>query len=270
MQLKRILILAMLLISSAGELIASNDCCESACDYLAPCGWSVQVQGGVNPIVWAKRDNSFWVDGLGLPSFLHLFKIPWIVGGKVGYNLNGCTEIYVEGDYTQARGKHRTFSATSPLNGLTNFVAELSKYKAYGVWGGARYYFGLDCLSDCSCFIDRAAFFIGLQVGFVHHNQLDVALTSTTAVGYVTGPVFYQVFFKNYTISAGGNVGVDFAVNDCFSVVFTAEFLGNGASRSCPVGCSGTPLAGLYSEPVNVGFDTELWFPVTLGLKYNF
>lgn len=280
MQLKRIIAFAFVLACSTFQVQASryesDECCSSwCCDYLAPCDWSIQVQGGVNPIVWTHRNDECCINGAELPSFFHTQNVPWIVGGKLGYNLSECVEVYVEGDYTQANGKHCesfTVDCSQSVNGTSSFVSKVGKYKAFGVWGGARYYFGSNYLNFCSCFIERAAFFIGMQVGFVHHHSLGVALTATNVnTGAVTGPFETTMFLKGNTISAGGNVGIDFAVNDCFSVVFTVEFLGNGAAKNCPISCLPNPLPGNNSNTISVGrYGTEIWFPITGGLKYNF
>ena len=197
--------------------------------YLKPHGWSLQAQGGVNPIIWGNRDDSFWVDGNRLPSFLGLFQVPWIVGGKVGYNVNSYSEIYIEGDYTQAHGKADTITANHPLNGPSTFVAKPSTYSAYAVYGGDRYYFGNFLSDSSSC---RASVFVGLKVGFVHHNAVHLKITENSESGVVYGPFEYQMLYRDFTISAGGNLGLDVAVMDCLSVVLTLEALGNGPARS--------------------------------------
>lgn len=249
----------------------NDDCCDT-CNYLLPCAWNIEVFGGVNPIQWLNRNDDCCIDGALLPKFRHLFKIPWIVGGRLGYNLTECTEVYIEGDYTQANGKTcngTTVVCSQSVNGTTILNSQLNKYKAFAVYGGARYYWGMNCLSQCSC-INRAAFFIGMQVGFVHHKRIDITLSATNPLGN-TSPFTRTIFLKNNVISAGGNFGVDFAFNDCFGFVFTVAVLGNGASKNCPVLCLDTPLPGINANTIAVGrFGTELWIPITLGFKYTF
>lgn len=278
MNLQRIvrLVIVLMLVASIETQALHNqydNCCEEVCNYLIPCDFSVQVHAGVNPIIWAQRNDDCCINGAELPSFRHLFKLPWIVGGKFGYNLTPCAEIYVEGNYTQAKGKKCDgFIVNCPqsVNGTTTINSELHKYKAFAFYGGARYYFGSDCLNQCSCFIGRAAFFIGMQVGFVHHKKLDVTLSATSLVGNVS-PFIKTIFLKNNTISAGGNFGLDLAFNDCFSLVFTVEVIGNGATKNCPILCLDTPLPGINANTIVVGrYGTEIWIPITLGLKYNF
>lgn len=274
--MKRTLFFVIFLIFVTTGIYATdyqNDCCEYSCDYLAPCAFSVQAHGGVNPIIWAQRNDDCCIDGATLPSFHHLFKTPWIVGGKIGYNVTGCTEIYIEGNYTQSKGKTCSgFIVTCPqsVNGTSTISSEMHKYKAAAFYGGARYYFGSNCLSACSCFIDRAAFFIGMQVGFVHHKNVDVTLSATSGVGN-TSPFDKTLFLKNNTISAGGNFGLDLAFNDCFSLVLTVEVIGNGAAKNCPILCLDTPLPGINANTIVVGrYGTEIWIPITAGLKYTF
>jgi hypothetical protein len=272
MNMKQTIRFAILLLFTMNIQAASqetnNDCCN-LCNYLLPCAWTVEVHGGVNPIQWLDRNDACCINGVILPKFRHLFKIPWIVGGKIGYNLTECTEIYIEGDYTQARGKTcNDITVTCPTS-TSIFTSTLNKYKAYGIYGGARYYFGFNCLNQCSC-IERAAFFIGLQVGFVHHKEIDVTLSATNPAGN-TAPFTNTIFLKNYTISAGGNVGVDFAFNDCFALVFTVAILGNGPAKNCPITCLATPLPGIDANMIVTGrFGTELWIPITAGFKYSF
>jgi hypothetical protein len=274
MNIKQTIRFALLLIAMAHmqtTALINNDCCET-CNYLLPCAWSLEVHGGVNPIQWLNRNDSCCIDGAFLPKFRSLFKIPWIVGGKVGYNLTECTEIYIEGDYTQAKGKTcngQTIVCPQSVNGTSILNSQVNKYKAFGIWGGARYYWGFDCFNQCSC-LERAAFFIGMQVGFVHHRRIDVTLALTNPLGDT--PAFTNtIFLKSNVISAGGNFGFDLAVNNCFSLVFTVAVLGNGATKNCPVICLDTPLPGINASTIVVGrFGTELWIPITLGLKYTF
>lgn len=260
---------ALLVNTTLNAFNQSDDCCN----YLMPCGFSLQVQGGVNPIIWANRSDECCINDAELPSFHHLFKTPWVVGGKIGYNLTGCSEIYVEGLYTQAKGKvcnGVTVTCPEIINGTATISSEMGKYKAFAFYGGTRYYFGINCLNECSCFIDRAAFFIGMQVGFVHHKRVDVTLASTSLVGN-SGPLTRAMFLKNNTISAGGNFGLDLAFNDCFSLVFTVEVIGNGAAKNCPIACLDNPIPGINANTIVTGrYGTEIWIPITAGLKYTF
>lgn len=252
--------------------LKAHDRSDDCCNYLVPCDYSIQFQGGVNPIVWTHRSDDCCIDGAELPSFHHLFKLPWVVGGKFGYNITGCSEIYLEGIYTQAKGKlcdGITVTCPQSVNGTATITSELSKYKAFALYAGTRYYFGNNCLSQCSC-LDRAAFFIGMQVGFVHHKRIDVTLNSTSLVGD-SGPFTRTMFLKNNTISAGGNFGVDLAFNDCFALVFTVEVIGNGAAQNCPISCLDNPLPGINANTIVTGrYGTEIWIPITAGLKYTF
>ena len=129
-------LLMMALVCAAGTMQASRceqdceprcekrDCCWSSC-YECGCNplycgaWDLQVQGGVNPITWRQRDDILGLNCLSTtplavfastPKFSSLFKVPWIVGGQVGYAWSDNTRVYVEFNYSQAKGKNSIFS----------------------------------------------------------------------------------------------------------------------------------------------------------------
>ena len=257
-------ILASLLISN---IFATSPClvnCAEPCERA--CSFNVELHGGVVPIIWAGRGSDCTNQGDRLPSFHDLFKIPFIVGGKVGWNWNECSEIFVQVDYVQAHGRCGSFSINCPssVNGNAVIASGVGKYTAIGFWVGSRYYFNLDCVCRA------LSFFAGLQVGFVQHRQIDISLSATSNVG--TAPVScHPMFLRTTTISGGANFGLDLCLTPCLSLVLTGAVLGNGAIRNYPVICLETPLPGINSATVLVGrFQTELWFPLTLGLKFTY
>jgi hypothetical protein len=240
-----------------------------ACGPLDPCTFSLQVHGGVLPIVWSGRHND-WVNEVELPSFRHLFKEPWTIGGKIGYNWAEWVEVYVEVDYASAHGKECiTFEVTCPssVNGNATISESLSKYSAVGLYGGSRFYWN-SCWQSCG--FDRASFFLGTKVGFLYHKQIDVAISATSSAGNSV-PVVVPMFFRTNTVSAGLNLGMEWDLWCNFSLVLTGEVVANGGLRENPIICLGTPIPGINAMTALVGgFSTEVWFPITLGLKYTF
>ncbi len=245
--------------------------CDLCDDILSPCRFSVQANAGVLPIVWLDRhDEALAAE---LPSYFGVYQVPFIVGGKIGYNLTSCIEVYGEVEYARAKGKSCisfNVNCSGVTGGSATIATNLSPYSAVGAWAGARYYFGFDRVDRWFCWCKKTSFFAGLQVGFVHHDQVDVTIASTSAQGN-SGPMVSPLLLKTNSVSAGGNFGFDVAINDCFSFVFTFELLANGATKNYPVICLCNPVPGINSSTALVGrFGTELWLPVLFGFKYTF
>lgn len=297
---KYFLCLSIILLNSSSILAdrdyASNDmcCAQDSCQACDCSCFLVQVQAGIAPVVWTRRGNFTAVSpnaSLGcssstvgpfvplfeMPQFNKLFKLPWTVGGLVGYWLDDCNEIYIEGNYRQASAKNSFTIA--PFISLSLFTLQpqfvfstISKYAFYDFYVGARHYFDL-------CWCD-STFFIGGQVGVVHHKAVNFdlttsSLTNTCAPAFSTG--LLTLFNKHTGVAAGGNFGFMFCVCDCVSVILTAEIIAtcgpNGTPNIVPfVGCDADVVLPEL-RPTNFiigGAGTELFFPITLGLIYNF
>ena len=171
-----------------------SNCCQTSC-YECGCNplycgaWSLQVQGGVAPIIWKHRGeldlvscasndaNPIFALTSELPKFNKLFKTPWIVGGKVGYDFTDNVEVYVEFNYLQAKQKD-VANATFPILNVPNqtLVFAFHKYKLFDAYAGARYYWDRWC--------DRVAFFLGGQVGLTahRHTKADITLNGTPVI----------------------------------------------------------------------------------------
>ena len=92
-------------------------CYECGCNPLYCGAWDLQVQGGVVPILWRQRSaitGFTCVASAGpactttattifdnVPRFRQLFKVPWYVGGQIGYAWSDNTRVYVEFNYAQ-------------------------------------------------------------------------------------------------------------------------------------------------------------------------
>jgi hypothetical protein len=305
--LQKHLLLGMLFFAATAEMKADNCCptssCATSCCDSDNCGsplncgcFNIQVQAGVAPVIWSKRDcfelvscnaASLTCNGntpigpvipvFELPKFSRLFRVPWTVGGKIGYALSDRTEVYIEANYRQSRAKH-CFTANPDIN-LGLFVAEPtfqinvnSKYRFYDVFLGARYY------GDRCWICDRLAWFVGIQFGLVHHKEVKASIT-TSSRSNTCAPAFttdcFNFFHRHTSPAAGANIGLDYCICGGLSLVLTAEFIatcGPTGGQVCFAGCDAdVVLPELRPTNFIVGdIQTEVYFPVTLGLKYSF
>jgi hypothetical protein len=295
---KQLLIGLFLCFAYAGEMHAwdnrttiSDQYCDNSCE----CCFNVQVQAGIAPIIWTRRGDFSAIScnaSLGcpnstigpvvplfeMPRFNNLFKLPWTVGGIIGYMIDDCTEVYIEANYRQAKAKDnftRQTSITLPL-----FVAQpqfvfssLSKYRIYDFYVGARSYFD-------PCWCECASFFIGGQVGLVHHKEVDFklttsSLTNTCAAAFTSNP--FILFGKHTNFAGGANIGLEYCVCGCLSLVLAAEFIATcgPCGSATNIAFAGCVADQVLPELRPLGFivggsGTEVFFPITLGLKFDF
>ena len=276
--------------------IFNDDCCQSSC-YECGCNplycgaWSLQVQGGVAPIVWRHRGeldlvscasndvNPIFALSSELPKFNKLFRVPWIVGGKVGYDFTDNVEVYVEFNYLQAKHKdvaNATFPILNVAGPITRFA--FHKYKLFDAYVGARYYWDRWC--------DRVAFFLGGQVGLTSHRstKADITLNGSPvvlvpAVGSADCPraatttnARNHFFAHNTVISGGANLGFDVCFCGNWSLVVTGEIIASCGPKTHTTSTFAAllPAPTLASNLIVGCFGTELRFPVTAGLRYTF
>lgn len=185
----------------AGE--SRGNCCfggcyECGCNPLYCGAWDLQIDAGANFIKWRNRGDSYAVDFVGsvltiapVPTFKDLFKTPWTVGGQVGYHWSDNTRVYLEFNYSQAKGK--TFEVP---------IINLRKYKLFDAYVGARYYWDRWC--------DRVSFFLGGKVGLTHHQKTHADLAAGTTPTILTPDV---AFLGSNTVVSGG---ADFGFDICF------------------------------------------------------
>lgn len=268
--------------SAYDDNCCARSCYECGCNPLNCGSFGLQFQAGVNPIIWTKRGNLNLVDctqathftNFGkLPKYSSFFKTPWVVGGQISYALTDNSNVFVEFNYVQANAKgsgvNTTASSSGTNPGTPNaaVLLKLSKYKLFNAYLGARYYFDRWC--------DRVSFFVGEKVGLVHHksNNFQTLTTGTVLSQYTTGTEF---FHRNTVVSGGLHLGFDICFCGNWSLVITGEVVANcGPSVVQPnIVLAASDRAALPSGDPSfftlgpVG--TELQFPVTLGIKYNF
>lgn len=271
-----------------------NDCRPCAREYECGCNplycgaYSVQVHAGVAPIVWRSRGeldiiscttndtNPLVVLAGEFPQFNKLYKLPWYVGGKLGYDFTDNAEVYLELDYLQSKRKNNTnnqFFVLDPSLGQV-FTLDLGKYRLFEVYVGARYYTNRWC--------DKVAFFLGGKIGFTHHKHTSVQflingspiaiIPTPTCPDGQTGTVNNNLFNNSNVVSGGLNLGLDYCWCGNWSFVITGEVVAAAApcSRATAVFANPTPAPLFATGLVFGGFCTELRFPVTAGIRYSF
>lgn len=264
-----------------------QDCCRPSCCYECSCNplycgaWDLQFQAGVEPITWSDRGNISLIQCTGspainpinvlfeVPRFHHFYKIPWTVGGQIGYHHSDNVRLYVEFDYLQASRKHDATVETIGASPLT-FVFNLHKFSLFEAYVGARYYWDRWC--------DRVAFFLGAKVGLVHYKHINYSATITPPVPAVQFANDARLFNGKTRPSGGVDFGFDICFCGCWSLVITGAVLascghqGNNINLTSSSGActtATTVVPGVNSFLVG-GTGTELRFPVTAGIRYSF
>lgn len=250
-----------------------TSCYECRCEPLYECSWGLQVSGGVRPIIWINRGDFLTVNCLStaivndigrLPKFSQLYRVPWQVGVQGSYAMSCNTNVYAEFNYAQARFKHHENLVRI---GTSNLVLNLSKYKLWEGYIGVHYYWDRWC--------NRASLFVGGKAGFIRHNRIRTGVfTGVLACNETTFNSNVNDFFHRHTSFAGGaNIGLDICFCGNWSFVITGEVV-----ASCgPHGVDALSLSNAEAANLNdasalliPGIRTEIAFPVTFGIKYNF
>lgn len=294
--MSKYLLFAVLLMQSA-QTIKADDCCpKDCCDQVYDCGdplncGSVNLlfHAGVAPTLWRDRGNfsaiscnalaavpntgTNIINFFELPKFSKLFHVPWYVGGQIGYAVTDCFEFYFEANYRQASHKHQfeVVGIEIPNDTVTVLLNLRNKYQAFDAYVGARYYWG-------RWWCDRIAFFLGGKFGLVHHKSVcfDYTITSTfcPAEAPLASTSRVPLFFKNTVPASGLNFGFDWCVGCGWSVVLMGEVVatcGPKSNGNIPIAANCSQLSSIMPSNLIVGgTGTELFFPVTLGLKYSF
>jgi len=270
-----------------GYVAQGGDCCRSSC-YECGCNplycgaWDIQIQGGVDPILWRSRQPIYGVTCTAatsvtpvytlfaeVPKFNKLFKIPWTVGGQFGFHMSDNARVYVEFDYVQANAKVApafTSGAILPLFAAGAPVTlQFDKYKLFEAYVGARYYWDRWC--------DRVAFFLGGKVGLTHHKKLTTSMSFVTPAPATPNVAVSEVYGSNTVVSGGANIGLDCCFCGNWSFVVTCEIVASAGPTALnlllPAALgAGTGLIGTTN--FFFGAVSELRFPVTAAIRYSF
>ena len=194
-----------------------------------------------------------------MPHFNTLYKLPWIIGGQIGYGLDCNTRLFVEFNYAQSRSRCPVVPTFSRTLGLA-----VSRYKFYDGYVGVRYY------TDRIC--NRTSFFVGAKVGFIHHKAVTFGATiiSTTPFTVLVPESSATLLYaKNTVISGGGHIGADICLWGPLSLVITGEVVASCGPRGNALIAIAPAVLGVNSLLVD-GVANELRFPIAVGVRYSF
>ncbi len=247
---------------------------ECSCEPLYCGAWGVQFQAGIRPILWRNRGDFTVINclatpvvssGVQIPKFSKLFHLPWQVGGQLSYALSANSNIFTEVNYVQAKAK----STLPSLAPASLALSGSSKYKLVEWYVGARYYFDR---GGCWCYFDGLSVFLGGKLGLVHHKGSSGFEVTSSICGLCfpnANPCCNNsgsLIARNTAFAGGGQIGLDYCICGNWSLVFCAEVVATCGPANCGANQLGTTLNSLIIG----GSGTELAFPITLGVKYNF
>ncbi len=251
----------------------------------------LELRAGIAPTVWLSRASFLAVSCnatsmLGLPNpviplfqmprFRQVFSVPWFLSGRVMYQANDEIEWYLEAEYHQAQPRTFTLSDLIIPNIDTIFFSlKPSSYKVFGCSVGARVYCH-DWYTRCA---DIEVFFGG-KLGFVHHFKTQFVFTTASLTVPPPAPFVSDslVLFKSNTVPAAGlNIGCTGDFKCGWAWIITAEFVVTGGPRANANIPFDYSTQSVVINPVLApnnfiigSIGTEIFFPITLGLKYNF
>ena len=297
---KKVLIVLALCMSSAIGIksYADDSCCstrpayECACNPLYCGTYTGQFHAGIVPIVWTKRGevdllsctanpaNPVFQIASKFPKFKTLYKLPWTIGGYVGYAWSDNVELYLEFDYLQATQKHHDTGFAFVIPNVTptqTLFLRLNKYSLIEGYIGVHYYWDRFC--------NWISPFAGLKVGFTNHRNLNALLNlngtpvnlvpatgQNSCVPSANGTATNRFFRSNTIISGGLNLGLDVCFCDGWSFQAIAEFVVSCGPRALgpSVFANALPAPTLATNLIFGGIGSELRFPITFGIKRIF
>ncbi|CAN5162506.1 hypothetical protein BH09DEP1_BH09DEP1_1470 [soil metagenome] len=267
-------LLFMLLITS---LASASDCCNPLTSMFECGTWAYQFRGGVYPTLWSKRGDilleacdcvtNVAAESINLGKirkFNDYFKIPFIVGTQLIYRWSDCFSGYFEINFIQAVPKKTARNTEEVAN--EQLAIRFGHYRATSGYLGAYY--------DVARFCNESTLFVGAKIGAIYHSNIYAhQVVATPEVNCICEESFRRTFFKHgVRISGGVNVGVDYKWCDCWSVALMGEaVISGGPKGTCAPLLNSEILALLGGSALSSHtIKTEVSFPVTLGLIYNF
>lgn len=253
--------------------------------------FSFNVHAGIAPTVWTDRSPFYAISNnavttfgaasnvvplFNMPKFNHLFKLPWIVGGHLGYAIFDTTEIYGEFNYRQARQKTLDFCAIvlpSKIDTIAFTVSPCNKYQVFDGYLGVRYYGDL-------CFSDRASYFVGGKFGLLHRKKVNFRFTTNSVVAPFAAGAFasqtYTLFEAENLPASGISAGINFNAWCGLSVFLSAELVATcGPTNTTPIYFNASTATSIDPNLAPSDFivgqvGVELFFPITVGLRWYF
>lgn len=272
-----------------------NDCYQpSCCEQVYDCGDPLNcgsvnfwLRAGVAPTIWRDRGdfslvscNALAVPDVSnnivslfqLPKFKSFFKTPWIIGGQIGYAVTDCLEFYIEANYRKASHRNFVLSDIAIPNDVVsvNFIFD-DGYRAVDAYVGARYYWG-------RCWCDRLAWFLGGKFGLVHRQEVDFNFTISSLLCSVSSSLTSSNSVPFFARSNAPSVGVNFGLDWCWgcgwSFMIMAEVVatcGPKSNDNIVIASNCSQLPALLPSNIIIGhIGTEIFFPITFGVKYSF
>ncbi len=270
--------------------------------------------------VLTTPENVFQQSACKSPKFNKMFTNGVVhVTGQISYNVCCNTQFFLEGVYERAKGhclnvtsqnfRAPEYCGTSdcssscdsssscsssnscsvtgtPLTTGQPTSLSYSNYQAYGGYIGTRYYWN-------RVWCDRFSFFGGFKFGMLHRKQVCVAATNaafvqTLTVGEVTtnynfpaATNTYVAYCKSNAVSGGLQLGLDYCINHCwsllvgFEVVATSPFKSNRNVPLTVVDPTGTQ-AGFgrnFNQATNLlvaPTGSLIQFPIWAGIRWEF
>lgn len=277
------------------DAIMPSQRCDERCEPKDTCSkkplfcgsWNFDIHGGFAPIVWGSPGEVDLVAcapcgtnpivhlACHLPKFICLYKLPWIIGGKLGYAVCENVECNIEFNYLQAKRKCNA-GITLNVSDLPDkkFTIDVGEYRLFDAYFGSRYYFD-------RIWCNRLSFYLGGKVGLTHHyktcgafNAHDIVcapISGTCVPG--SRPFLINTFFtSNNQVSIGLVTGLDVCFCNGWSAFVTGEAIVSCGSRTRTAITFAQPTAASLCETNLIvgGIGTELRFPVTCGFKCTF
>ncbi len=237
------------------------------------------------------------------------------VTGQISYNVCSNTQYFLEAVYNRATGNKclaiqgRNFRApdfcgptcdvsscqissnSCSSSDSCSFVGtpidsydvkvDGTNYQAYGGYLGARYYWN-------RVWCDRFSFFTGFKVGMLHRKQVCL-VSHVPQIDIVAGQLFFPArditgiaYCKSNAVSGGIQIGLDYCINDCWSVLVGVEFVTTSPLKSnrnfaiTLVDPTGSPVPGFgrnFNQATNdLIAPTGCLFqiPVWAGIRWEF
>lgn len=256
--------------------LAQTSCCDEGPLFCN--AKSVQVKGGVTPSWFSSRERTlvsmptefpYVFTGPKGPQFDKIFNTPWTVGVELNWNASTNVQFFAEYAYVNASSKKHRFS----FDEGDTFHLKHGSFQTKGFYLGTRYFFGNLWFDQCCC-MGSISPFIGLKGGLVWNAKIRGRSHVELDRGDVLDLDSHELFSNNALMSAGLQMGLDWAINCYWGIVFTVEVVGVQSLRpNRNFSVAESTIVTTDCIPSNIHFggaSTIIEVPVTIGIRYTF
>lgn len=252
--------------------------------------WNISIKGGIAPTTWLNRRNEYVVSinqqntpivtSKNIGSFEDNFDMPWTASVEVAYNISDYSQIFVEGSYKSAPNKKSTKKEVDGIK-LRERTDDAHDWSGYF---GVRQFFCRDWVCD------SVAPYIGFKAGFVNHQKINTHFyvgkvaqnqnqnqnqnEAQNKPQIVYNEIGKQVQFQSTTgISAGAFIGLDCALMESLNIQLQIEVIASQpiqGRQNVEFPGSRTLQPGEITNIMAGKINSELTFPITVGLRYSF